>query len=378
MGNNIDLDKNKSILKSVLKGKSDKELNSAKNFLESVLLHKKVAKLNDTYIKGTRTAMNNSGFDKVFVNYRLADVVTGRLSCAAASAGKNNKLGVSFHTLPRTTEYNIRDMFIGTFDRRWFITTDFKAMEMRYMAHASEDPKMIEAFYSGEDLHSFTASMIFNKKIPDITKEERQLAKAVSFLIIYGGGATTLAQNSNITVSHAQDIINAYKKSYPKVFEYMAECEAIIKDTKQIRSEFGRVRHLPNITSPVPVYRSQAIRQGINFTIQSAASDILLMAMIGYQQDINEKHICSKIVGLVHDSMEVITRRDYVQKSIECIRNNMVNNPYLKRIFKTTFKVPFEIDMELGTSFGNGLPVNFDSSGSPTNVEEIMDKFNHA
>lgn len=365
---------NKKILQSVLASKDTEHLLKVKNFIDLLLKYKKTAKLYDTYVKGTKSAILKVSDSKVYCEYRLSDVVTGRLSCAAYTAGRGNSLGVSFHTLPRETEYNIRNIFTGPSGYE-FITADFKAMEMRVMAHSSNDANMIKALLSGEDLHTYSASLVFKKKLEDITKHERQLAKATSFLIIYGGGEYTLAKNFNIPISHAAKIIKDYRAAFPDIFTYMSACENEILYSNQITSMFGRVRHLPNIQSQSPSIRNQAIRQGINFTIQSAASDILLMAMVGLQNEFKAKQMQSRTVGIVHDSIEVVCPSTERIQALELIHKHMVSNPTLKSIFNIDFKVPFEIDVEIGTSFGSGARVDYSEYGV-SNFKAIEEYFN--
>ncbi len=368
---------NIKVLESVLKNKTKQDLIKTREFLSNLMKYKKVAKLHNTYVSGTRKAISNTGQNKVFCDYRVAEVVTGRLSCAAYTAGKGTPLGVSFHTLPRETDYNIRQVFCAP--KGWnFITADYKAMEMRFMAHASQDANMIKAFLSGEDLHSYSASLVFNKPIDKVTKHERQLAKATSFLIIYGGGEYTLAKNFNIKVSEAAKIINDYRVAFPDVFTYMAECENTIVSTGEIKSIFGRIRHLPDIKSISPKVKARAIRQGINFTIQSASSDILLSALVGLQKSFYASGLESKVVGVVHDSLEVICPASSRVETLALVKKHMVSNPVLKSAFNIDFSVPFEIDVEVGHSFGDGIEVKYGPDGTPSNWMEINEYFNAA
>ena len=177
-------DEGKKISKGVVKGKTTEELRTASRFISSLLDLRKIQKLQKTYISGTKKALEYTQGDRVYVDYRLDGTTTGRLSCAAYNAQK--PMGVSFHTLPRDTNINIRSIFTAE-DESFFVTVDYAAMELRVLAHVAKEKSMQQAFISGQDLHTYTARLLFGKQ--DISKTERQIAKTVSFLIVYGGGA---------------------------------------------------------------------------------------------------------------------------------------------------------------------------------------------
>jgi DNA polymerase-1 len=164
----------KEIAVSVISEAKNENLLSAKSFLENLLEYRRLEKLKKTYIDGVSNAIEFNGRNKVYFDFRLDGTATGRLSCATAKDKQN--MGVSFHTLPRETEINIRKLFIAPKDKV-FIAADYSAMELRVLAHVSNDRNMIRAFVDGEDLHTYTAKLLFNKEV--ISKEERQIAKTV-------------------------------------------------------------------------------------------------------------------------------------------------------------------------------------------------------
>ena len=209
-------DEGKKISKSVIRSKSTEDLEIACEFITSLLNLRKAEKLQKTYIHGTTKALEYNDSHRLYVDYRLDGTATGRLSCAAYTAKK--PMGVSFHTLPRETKTNIRSMFIAEEDSA-FITVDYSAMELRVLAHIAKEKSMQHAFNSGADLHTYTGCLLFNKK--EITKEERQIAKTVSFLIVYGGGAFNLAETMRIPMDRAESIIKNYQRVYPGIFRYM-------------------------------------------------------------------------------------------------------------------------------------------------------------
>ena len=346
------------IAESVISSISDENLIAAKNFLDYLDDYKRLNKLYNTYIVGVKDSLHNTKNGRMYANYNIDGAVTGRLSNSGANSkrggGAEGKLGVSFHTLPREqVDFNVREYVVAP--PGWdFITIDKKAMELRVLAHVANERNMIKAFESRLDLHTYSAAMTFNKDPKDVTKEERQIAKAVSFLTVYGGEAYTLANKQHISEARAQRIINSWFDAYPGVRDYMATVNDYINQFKSAKTIFGRYRHLPNIDSPIKGIRKRAFRQGLNFTIQSPASDILICALIGLYNKLNEGQFTAKIVGTVHDSIELVSPKHETDRVIALAYNELVNYPYMRENFGINLRVPLEIDVEVGTSFGGG------------------------
>lgn len=360
----------KKVSKATLKKLDTLTLRKSKQFLEGLLNLRKSEKLYKTYIKGTRNAIEYNECSKVFVDYKMDGTSTGRLSCSMYSAEK--PMGVSFHTLPRTRETNIRSIFKAPDD--WaFVTVDYSAMELRVLAHIADEQSMQRAFKSGADLHTYTAQLLFNKEI--ITKEERQIAKTVSFLIVYGGGAFNLSETVGITLARAEKIISNYAKVYPGIFTYMERVNTFIGANRYATTIFGRRRRLTDVGSSSPKVVARAQRQGLNFTIQSAASDILLCGLVGLRRRLAAKGFQARPVATVHDSIELVCPREEISETLEHVYNELVEYPTLREVFGIDFAVPFQIDAEVGHSFGDGIEVDFEN-GSPTNMEAIRKYLN--
>jgi DNA polymerase-1 len=352
-------DEGKKISKSVVKAKSTEELLNARKFLKGLLDLRKSEKLSKTYIQGTKSAIEYNEKNKIFVDFRFDGTATGRLSCAAYNAQK--AMGVSFHTLPREKESNIRSIFCSP-PGFSFLTVDYAAMELRVLAHIAKEGNMQYAFNSGADLHTYTAQLLFNKE--KVSKEERQIAKTVSFLIVYGGGAFNLSETMGIPVRRAEKIIANYRNVYPGIFEYMEFVNGFIKSNGYAYSIFGRRRNLPDVHSRDKGVVNRALRQGLNFTIQSAASDILLSSLLGLYRRINDLGMDSRIVATVHDSIELICPEEETKQLCELVYDELVNYPTIKDVFNIHFDVPLAIDIELGSSFGDGKEVQF-KDGAP-------------
>ncbi len=359
-------DIDKQISEDYIKKKSISDLREAKVWLESLLGLRKVQKLYTTYIKGISSAVDFNESNKVYVDYRMDGTLTGRLSCASYSANKD--MGVSFHTLPREDKHNIRSIFTAPKGYS-FITVDYAAMELRVLAHIAKEIKMQEAFSAGVDLHTYTASLLFQKPEDKIKKLERQIAKAVSFLIAYGGGAYKLSETTGITFRRASKIIDKYAEVYPGIFRYMDFVHNYIRENEYAYTIFGRLRHLPDVHSSDNKIVQGALRQGLNFTIQSAASDILLCAIKGIAESFEE--MSARIVATVHDSIEIIAPHEEVEEVLELVYDEMVNYKTVKKDFGIHFNLPLKIDAEVGNSFGDGKEVKWEQ-GFPSNVKELI------
>lgn len=366
----------KVVMNSVIKKKSTEDLLACRDFLTKFLEFRKVNKLNSDYIQGTKKCVDYNEDSRVFFDFRFEGTVTGRLSCAAAN-DRVGKMGVSLHTLASEDQYNIRTMYCAE-EGDLFITADFSTMELRVLALIANEEGMLRAFSERRDLHTYTASVLFGVEESEVSKAQRTVAKTSNFLIVYGGGPYNLSMTAGISLQEAKEVFSIYEHRFPRVFQYMREVEAQIYRDKYTSTIFGRRRNLPNIDSPNEKVREKAIRQGVNFTIQSPASDILLFSLEGCGRDLrafgfSDQQIDGIFKGAVHDSIELSIPKEHWVEISEILYRNMVINPYLRESFpQIDFSVPFEVDMEIGKSFGEGFGVEFDEdSGKVINIEEV-------
>ena len=177
----------------------------------------------------------------------------------------------------------------------------------------------------------------------------------MGFLIVYGGTDATLANKLNKTVVEAKGIMDSWYGVYPAVPKFMDFVHEFIKENHYAYSLFGRRRHLLNITSRDPGVRKRAFRQGLNFTIQSVASDILLCALLGIDREFKARGMKSRIAQTVHDSGEFLILYEEFDEAVEIIGRFMLGNPIMKEVFGLIFDVPFEVEWICGHSFGDGL-----------------------
>ena len=364
----------KEIYQKVIAEKENPELQAAKDFITKLLEYKKKCKQHKTYVKGVREAIAYNKEDRIYSSYNFSQTVTGRLSCSTYSCGPKMKKGVSFHTLPRPTEDNVNIRKLMKADEaKAFIAADFSQAELRVLAQCCKDKNLIKAFTSGQDLHSFTASLVFGKKVEDVTKAERQIAKSVSFLIVYGGGPNKLAQQINKPVSYCKGIFKAYQDSFPNVFKWISAVHKTVRENGRAVSLFGRRRNLPNVNSPIKKFQYRALRQGLNFVIQSSASDLMLHSIIRLTKDLDAAGVDYDLLATVHDSVELQCSIADIDRCVEIMNKSLTSTADLKDFYNLDFVVPFEVDVEVGTSCGDGIEVEFDNKGTALNIKELTD-----
>jgi len=345
-----------------------------KEFILKLLEYKSKSKLYKTYVKGVESSIKWNDDGRIYSSYNFAATVTGRLSCSQYSAGNGMRKGVSFHTLPRPTEdnVNIRKLMISDTDKV-FIAADYSQAELRVLAQCCKDENLLEAFNSGVDLHRFTASLVFGKEASEVTKEERQIAKSVSFLIVYGGGPHKLSQQIGESIGYCKGIFKAYQDSYPKVFSWIKFVHKYIRENEHAVSLFGRRRNLPNVSSPIRKYQFRALRQGMNFVIQSSASDMMLQGILGLEEALKASGVDAQILASVHDSVEIQCAKSDTKQVLELVKSCLTDTTAFKGFYNLDFAVPFEVDVEVGNSFGDATEAHFDDVGQLTNLNNILD-----
>lgn len=357
-----DKELDEQISKSVIQTMSYEQLEQVRNFIVDYQKYKKYDKLYSTYIKGAREALRYNENGRIYVDYRLEGTVTGRLSNAAYKA--KEKMGMSFHTLPREDEdidVNIREYVVAP-EGYDFITTDYKGMELRVVAHLAKEATMMKKFNDGIDLHTYSASMVFNKSPEKVSPIERQICKEVSFLIIFGGGEYTLAAKKRIPLKRAKKIIDTWLETFSGLKVYFQNTFDFIVENGYAETLFGRRRHLPDVNSYISSIKERSLRQGLNYTVQSSASDIMVCGLIGINQELKLRNLDAYINGTVHDSVEIVSNKKHTEEVLQIIYHQLVNYPYLREKFGIELLCPLEVDIEVGQSFGSGQKVKLATS----------------
>lgn len=279
-----------------------------------ILEYRNIKKLISTYIDPLPSLIDpRTG--KIHTTFNQALTATGRLS----------SIRPNLQNIPVRTERGreIRKAFVPSFENGVLLSADYSQIELRLMAHLSGDNDFIEAFNSGKDIHSATASKIFKVSEDEVTKEQRSRAKTANFGIIYGISAFGLSQRLNISRAESKKLIEDYFESYPKVKEYMNSSIAGAKEAGYVETIYGRRRYLPDINSKNPVVRGLAERNAINAPIQGSAADIIKAAMIKIHKRIHDEGLTSRMILQVHDELVFDTIPEESQKLASIVKEEM-------------------------------------------------------
>jgi DNA polymerase-1 len=258
-----------------------------------ILEHRGLAKLKGTYTDKL-PLMVNEATGRVHTNYAQAVAVTGRLS-------SNDP---NLQNIPiRTPEgRRIREAFVAP-PGHVILSADYSQIELRIMAHISEDPGLLRAFAEGIDVHRATASEVFGTPVADVTGEQRRYAKVINFGLIYGMGAFGLASNLGIEQKAARDYIARYFERFAGVKRYMDETRARAGERGYVETYFGRRIYLPEIKGGSGPRRAAAERQAINAPMQGTAADLIKRAMIAVQAELDRERRATAMVMQVHDEL---------------------------------------------------------------------------
>ena len=282
--------------------------------VDLILQYRGVKKLISTYVEALPELVNPVT-GRIHTSFNQAVTATGRLS----STNPN------LQNIPVRDDMGrrIRRAFVPSDSEHTLLAADYSQVELRLMAHLSDDPSLIEAFRQGEDIHSATAAKLFHKGIDEVTSDERRKAKTANFGIIYGISAFGLAQRLDIPRSEAKLIIDGYFASYPRVKEYMEQAVAKARTQGYVETAFGRRRTLRDIDSRNAVARGVAERNAINAPIQGSAADIMKLAMIEIRRRFRAEGIRSQMILQVHDEVIVDMLRSEQEQVIRIVREAM-------------------------------------------------------
>ena len=298
-----------------------------------ILAYRELKKLISTYISALPTYINPAT-GKIHTTYNQTVTATGRLS----SSNPN------LQNLPIRSERGqlIRQAVIPD-EGCLFLSADYSQIELRLMAHFSQDPHLVEAFRSGQDIHAATAAKIFNVPIENVTKDQRRQAKTANFGIIYGISAFGLAQQLDCSRSEAKALIDGYFAAFPGVIDYIEHQKQLAREQGYAVTLFGRKRYLPDILSHNATVRSFAERNAVNSPIQGTAADIIKMAMVTIHRRLKEEGLKAQMIMQVHDELNFNVPQNEVDKVREIVVNEMQNVVHLT--------VPLIADCGVGTNW---------------------------
>ena len=315
------------------------ELAQEYEICEYILEHRKFSKLKSTYTDVLPTLISKRD-GRIHTTYNQALTVTGRLS----SSNPN------LQNIPiRTEEGNkIRSAFCAEDKENWLIlSADYSQIELRLLAHVSGDEHLIQAFTSGEDVHTMTASKVFGVGVNEVTKDMRRKAKAVNFGIVYGQSKYGLAKSIGISNDEAQEFIDKYFATYPGVNAYMQKEMEFVNTHGYVETTFGRKRYLSTeLASPNYQIREFALRAAINQPLQGTAADLIKMAMIEVDKLLKGGNYKTKMIMQVHDELIF----EVPKEELEDIKSLVLKAMELGQ----PLKVPLDVDINYGSSWKEG------------------------
>lgn len=282
--------------------------------VDKLLEYRGIKKLLSTYIDAL-PALIHPETGKIHTSFNQAVTATGRLS----STNPN------LQNIPVRDELGreIRKAFIADDDDCIFFSADYSQIELRLMAHLSNDPHMVEAFCSGADIHAATAAKIYGIPVEEVTSDMRRKAKTANFGIIYGISVFGLAERLSIPRAESKELIDGYFQTYPRIKEYMEESICVAKEKGYVETLFKRKRFLPDINSHNAIVRGYAERNAINAPIQGSAADIIKLAMIRIHQRFEAEHLKSRMILQVHDELNFNVRKEEFDRVKEIVLDCM-------------------------------------------------------
>ena len=301
--------------------------------VEKILQHRALKKLLSTYVEALPKLIHPET-GHIHTSFNQAVTATGRLS----SSNPN------LQNIPVRGEdgREIRRAFVPE-EGEVFFSADYSQIELRIMAHLSQDPHMVADFNSGLDIHAATAARIFHKPVEEVDRDERRKAKTANFGIIYGISAFGLSERMGVSRGEAKELIENYFATYPKVREYMNESIERAKQTGYITTQFGRRRYLADINAGNATVRGYAERNAVNAPIQGTAADIIKLAMVAIDRRLREEKLQTRMILQVHDELNF----SVPPTELEQVRHLVVEE--MERAFQ--MRVPLVAECGEGTNW---------------------------
>lgn len=300
--------------------------------IKCILEYRNLYKLMSGYTDKLKSYILEDG--KIHTIYKQAITRTGRLSSVLPN----------LQNIPIRSEEGrkIREAFIPEEDSV-ILDCDYSQIELRLMAHISKDENMINAFNTGEDIHTKVASDVFDVPINEVTKEQRRTAKAVIFGIVYGISGFGLGENLHLAPKEAKIYIDKYLMMYPKVKEYMDNIVSFAKEHGYVRTLFGRKRVIDELKNTNYIIRKSGERIALNTPLQGTGADIIKKAMIEIDKELTRRNLNSKMLVQVHDELVFSVPKNELEVTKELV-TNIMENTY-------TLLVPLKVESDIGDNW---------------------------
>ena len=299
------------------------------NIIDAILRYRTISKLNNTYIETMRGYLKGDG--KIHTVFNQTGTVTGRLSSNEPN----------LQNIPVRTEEGkeIRKMFVASKGCE-LVSADYSQIELRLLAHYSQDEVLIRAYQNGDDIHAITASQIFEVPLSEVTDQMRRSAKAVNFGIIYGISPFGLAQGLGIDAYKARLYIEKYFQTYPTIKQFLDSSVEEYRRTGKVTTLLGRIRNFEKVTGLNAKFSERA---AMNMPLQGSASDIIKLAMLGVHRELKKQNLRAKMILQIHDELILDTPVEEVEAVKKLLKNVMEN------VIK--LNVPLVVDIEVGYSW---------------------------
>lgn len=301
-------------------------------FVSKILEYRQLAKLKSTYADGLAVYIGED--NRIHGKFNQTITATGRISST-----EPNLQNIPVR-MPLGRE--IRKVFIPK-EGCVFIDADYSQIELRILAHMSDDKNLIDAYNHSKDIHAATASLVFHVPLEEVTKEQRSNAKAVNFGIVYGISSFGLSNDLSISRKEAEQYIKDYFISYPGIKNYLDNSVKEAKEKGYSVTMFGRRRPIPELTSGNFMQRQFGERVAMNSPIQGSAADIMKIAMINVAKELKEKDLKSKIVLQIHDELLIEAYENEVEQVKDILKRNMEQAAHLN--------VPLDVDVQVGNNW---------------------------
>ena len=300
--------------------------------IQDILDYRSYTKLKSTYVEGLLKVVREDG--RIHSRFNQTETRTGRISST-----EPNMQNIPVRT-PLGSE--LRKFFVAR-PGYTLVDADYSQIELRVLAHMADDERMIEAFRSGQDIHTITASQVFGMPLDFVTPQMRRRAKAVNFGIVYGIGAYSLAQDIEVSVAEADAYIKGYLETYQGVRAFMERTVEDARDCGYVTTLYGRRRYIRELASKNKVLQALGKRMAMNSPIQGTAADIIKIAMCRVWERLRDEGLDAKLILQVHDELIVEAREEDAQRVADLVTEEMQGAAALA--------VPLVVDAHTGVNW---------------------------
>ncbi len=309
------------------------DLKGTHPIIELVLQFRQLAKLKSTYLDAFQSLVNPKT-GRLHTSFNQTGTTTGRLSSSEPN----------LQNIPVRGELGGRIRQAIVAEPGWcLMSADYSQIDLRVLAHLSNDPELIATFLRDEDIHAATASRVFNVATGNVTSEMRRVAKTVNFGVIYGMSDYGLEQATEFSREEAGQFISAYFDKYPKVRDYIERTKNQAREMGYVQTVMGRRRYIPEIKSPNRQVREAAERMAVNMPVQGTSADIIKIAMVNLHREMEKRNLRSKMILQVHDELVFEVPTDEIELMKELVSRIM---PHALKLV-----VPLKIDIKLGKNW---------------------------